>query len=491
MNLWVKRTGQLLLATLFLMACEDENSLLGFRNPISKFDVKYIEIPLESSVYLIDSIRTSNFVGETNRLLIGEHNDPRFGNVKTTAFTQIVPRSSATIGLDALVDSVVLHFRVDYYTYGDGGASNQSFQVHELLDQLHPDSTNFYYSNRSKTYHPTPIGFETFWIDEGFFKTQFEKNNNAKDTTLLRMKLSNAYGDQLLTRAKAGDTTYTRFSEFSKYIKGLAIVPVNSDRIVGLDINNTLDAGSQFSKIVVHYHTQEKDSLELIFAFGGAQFTRIETDRSVSDLNQLTNFYEEVQPVNDLRYSQIGTGVITKVDFSNYIDFSNEFPNFIINSAELVISGLEDVDSYTPITGFNLQVIDNSNRLRRTKFDRVPVLNSNKDTIGYNYPISNADQEIIRRYFGMVNNSDGFFTVINDLNAIFNLGRVTSNNTYRGVLTMFAQQLYNLDKNNKEPFRYFALFPNSPPMGKGLNRVIFNKNNLKLRVYYTIPTLNQ
>jgi hypothetical protein len=497
MSLWVKRTGQLLLAALFLMACEDENSLLGFRNPISKFDVKFIEIPLESSVYLIDSVRTSNFAGETNRLLVGEHTDSRFGQAKTTGFTQVIPRSSATLDVSAQIDSVVLHLRLDYYTYGDGGTSVQSFQVHELTEQLYFDSADYYYSSRSAAYDPNPLGSASLLVDQGLFKTQFEKSNSEKDTTLFRVVLSNAYGNQLLARAKSGDSTYTRFSEFSKYIKGLAIVPVTNDKVIGFDINNTLDAGSSFSKIIVHYHTNEKDSLELNFGFGGAQFTKIETDRSGSDVDQLANFYEEIQPVNNLRYSQIGTGIITKVDFSNFIDFSNDFPNFIINSAELVIADLESVDSYTPINSFSLQVIYDNNRLRKIKRDKVPILRDNKDdpkkkdTIGYNYPITAADQEIINRYFGFVNNFNEFFTVISDINTTFTLAKSSTTNSYGGNLTRFAQQLYTVDKNNKEPFRHFALYPTSPQMGKGLNRVIFNKDNLKLRVYYTVPTLNQ
>jgi hypothetical protein len=491
MSLWVKRTGQLLVAALFLMACEDENSLLGFRNPISKFDVKFIEIPLESSVYQIDSVRTSNFTGETNRLFIGEHTDPRFGNTMTTGFTQVFPRSTATLDVSAQVDSVVLYLRLDYYAYGDGGTSSQSFQIHELTEQLYVDSIDHYYSNRAIGYDPTPIGSADILVDQSYFKTQFEKSNSEKDTTLLRFVLDNAYGNQLLARAKSGDSTYTRFSEFSKYIKGLAVVPVTNDKVIGFDINNNLDAGSSFSKLVVHYHTVEKDSLELNFGFGGAQFTKIEADRSGSDINQLTNFYEELQPANNLRYSQIGTGIVTKVDLSNFIDFSNDFPNFIINSAELVIADLESVDSYAPINSFTLQVIDNGNRLRKTKLDKVPVKNSSGDTIGYNYPITKADQDIISRYLGFVNNVSGLFTVISDINTVFSLNKASGTNSYGGNLTRFAQQLYLVDKNNKEPFRYFALYPNSPQMGKGLNRIIFNKDNLKLRVYYTVPTLNQ
>ena len=72
MNLWVNRIGQLtmLAVALFFFSCEDETSILGYKNPNSKFKVSYVEIPIESSVLLRDSLRTSNFLytGEPNRL---------------------------------------------------------------------------------------------------------------------------------------------------------------------------------------------------------------------------------------------------------------------------------------------------------------------------------------------------------------------------------------------------------------------------------------
>ncbi len=72
MNLWANRVGQLasLAVALFFFSCEDEASVLGFKNQNQKFEASYIEIPIESSVLLLDSQRTSNFVfqNETNRL---------------------------------------------------------------------------------------------------------------------------------------------------------------------------------------------------------------------------------------------------------------------------------------------------------------------------------------------------------------------------------------------------------------------------------------
>lgn len=79
MSLWVKRTGQLLVAVLFLMSCEDESFLLGFRNQNKKINIKYQEFKFsgdQTSVLLLDSIFTDhdhNDVNATNRFLIGQY----------------------------------------------------------------------------------------------------------------------------------------------------------------------------------------------------------------------------------------------------------------------------------------------------------------------------------------------------------------------------------------------------------------------------------
>src|SRR3990170_1441181 len=112
MNLWAKHVGQLVVfaVALFFLSCQDEASLLGYKNPTSKFQVNYVEIPIESSVLLLDSQRTSNFLfqNETNRLLVGQYVDDQFGSVSTAAYTQYFTNSGTKLPANAIYDSVTL-----------------------------------------------------------------------------------------------------------------------------------------------------------------------------------------------------------------------------------------------------------------------------------------------------------------------------------------------------------------------------------------------
>jgi hypothetical protein len=98
MNLSVKSFGQLasVAVALFFFSCSEETSPLGFKNPDPKFENRYIEIPVTSSVILLDSVRTSNgdASNDLNRLIVGKHIDPIFGEVTASAFAQIYPSSN-------------------------------------------------------------------------------------------------------------------------------------------------------------------------------------------------------------------------------------------------------------------------------------------------------------------------------------------------------------------------------------------------------------
>src|SRR5688500_3609324 len=107
MNLLAKSLGQLALlaVALFFFSCEDPTSL-GYENPSDKFDVNFVDIPLESSVWMLDSVPTNNFTyaGEVNRLMAGQYVDPRLGNISASFYTQYFTTSAAKLHSTAVLD---------------------------------------------------------------------------------------------------------------------------------------------------------------------------------------------------------------------------------------------------------------------------------------------------------------------------------------------------------------------------------------------------
>jgi hypothetical protein len=501
MNLWVKRTWQLALiaVALFFLSCKDDVTPLGFRNPKDKFNVKYVEIPLESSVYLIDSIRTSNFPGELGRLLVGKYNDPAFGAITANGFMEISPYNSSLGIADADLpkvdfDSVRLDMRYDFYSYGTGGTSDETFNVHLLTELISSDSVEraagrFYSKKNDVDYDPDPIGTKTVSISGAEFKVEFDKGASGMDNRLLSIRLDSAFGESLLARAKAGGEDYTKQEKFNTFLKGLAVIPGdNNQKVIGFDHVNGLRADTVQSRLVVFFHLPGDTTYRTVsFNLNYRSFTNIEADRNAGnapDLFDIPDFYTAKEPpVN--RYSQTGTGVVTRIDFGNFYAFADTVEQMLINSAELVITGYESPGSFYPINSFSVIMLDSLEniRYRNTRYGYQPITNNNGDTIQIVPYIHSYDRQIINSHRSSLNDGSGFLTAFSDGGTALSLRR--DGEKFSGYMTLLAQQFYLSSGDFR--YRYFGLFPTDPQNGKTINRLVFNKDNLRLKIYYTTP----
>jgi hypothetical protein len=485
MNLWAKTFGRLtvLAVALFFFSCEDETSILGYKNPNEKFNVTYYEIPLESSVMLIDSLRTSNSysqtTGELNRLLVGKYADDRFGEVTAAAYTQFFTSSGSgsktLLKESAVFDSIALNLRFDLYTYGAAGTTVQNFSVYELTKELKLDSSDFYFNRSNTSIDPSSLGSKMFTVDA----TAFQKYiTDRKDTTItIRIPLASAFGQRIFASAikyrnstTAADSTFVRYREFVKEFKGIAIIPDNSDKIVGF---------TPFapSLITIHYHDAETDSMRMNFNLGPwVNYNKIQANVSTSDLAGLTNYYQDFFPASDMRYVQAGTGIATKIDFTKLYDFidADSNANTIVNSAQLIITGTEPTTLYPGMTSMLLVATKDNNRLKQLA-----------DTA--NRAQYDADVAAITGYRGyMTTAGGGYFTPVGEDGSIFTLEKTDESTSYSGFFTLFVQELFR--KNTVKPrYKYYTLSSSNPQPGKAVERLVFNKNNLKLRINYTRP----
>lgn len=483
MNLWARTLRQLavLAVALFFFSCEDETSILGFKNPNEKFKVNYVDIPIESSVLLLDSIRTSNLytTSETNRLLVGKYTDGAFGEVSATAFTQFFTTNTSKTFLkeSAEYDSVSIELSFDFYSYGTLSATPQTISVHEVERELKIDSLSYYFNKSNTPYNPTPLGSKTFAISPDDFNTYIE---DQKDTTIsINFPLDLDFGQRIFDAAvkyrnstNAADSAFVRF-DFFKEFNGIAIVPENGDKIMGLN------PATIASRIVVHYHDTDADSLELSLAFahvnGLVNYNKIEGNRAATDLAALTQYSQPVEPDN-LRYIQSGTGVSTRLDFKKFYEFVDADSNslMIVNSAELHLGVPEPSSDLGHINRLSLRAIKGEGYLKKVadpEIDKGQYL---------------VDSASVASYAGQLGITGSMFTPLGADGSIFTVFKSGSNEYYNGFFTLFAQQLFKKEED-KVRFRYFTLYPEDPQIGKSVNRLVFNKDNIKLRVFYTRP----
>lgn len=498
MNLWVNRVRQLALfaVALFFFSCKDEVNLLGYKNPNSKFDVKFIELPLESSV-LLDSVRTSNFFfsTETNRLLIGKYSDEKFGEISSSAATQFFTTTTTKLASSADYDSVSIQFRFDYYTYGASKtASDQEIYIYELDQELNDALRSTYFSNTPIVTKPKLLGQKKFSVNP----TEFQKYlDDQKDTVrTVRMKLDYDFGKDIFDvaikyrdAASVADSAFINYTDFVKKFYGIAIVPNSGDKLFGFS------PVASASKITLHYHTTT-DTLELNLSFVNGQkiagkvvtpvnlinYNNIASNRAATELAGLSQYHQDFEPADERRYIQSGTGIVTKIDMSKFLEFSDTIPNMILNSAELVIGDVVDGAAFDPPGNLVMRVLKENNNSYAFGTKNSQAVKDYSLFKGFIIPEFNSSP------FGVVVDNDSTFTAVGDQGAAYaQLVYSKVGKKYNSYITRFLQQVYIKDEN-KTQLQYFGLYQ-APSFGKSVNRVIFPKNNIKLRIYYTLPTV--
>ena len=492
MNLWVKRIALGLTAALalFLFACLDEDNILGFPNQNQKFKLSYIEIPIESSVLLFDSLRTSNhYADETNnvrRLLVGQYDDPVFGHTAAEAYTQIIPVNAEVVKpAKSVYDSVSLVLNFDLYHYGTANTSVETYSIHEVTEQLTHRGGKDYYNFSTVAYDPAKLGEKSLYLSA----ERLDSMTNRTDTTVtVSIPLSSAYGERLFDAWDNEGNVFTDFLNFSSAFKGLAIVGGDANqKVVGFSVGTN-------SKVVLHYHTST-DTLTYDFLISNVvSSSNISVDRSGTDLSSLSTPYQEFIPSNaNKRHIQSGSPVVTKLDLSAFTEYFAAFNNkVLINSAELSISSIDAPGDYTPPGRLFIQVLANNNRLKK-------FISSSQDSTDMrlytnsSFALTNGLQGIVTSTI----NQDSIYTVMDDSQQDFGFLKYNSNDkTYKGFITLFAQELAQEETNtttnlSKTKFTELVLYPGNPFGAKSLNRVSFDKSNIKLKVYYSTAINNE
>lgn len=481
MSLWVKRTGQLLAAVLFLMSCEDESFLLGFRNQNKKINIKYQEFKFsdeQTSVLLIDSIITDHYdLNATTRFLIGQYLDNSFGIVRSEVYTQFQPSFYTQLDDTGMTyDSITLQLHLDYYAYGYEGDSEEKFTIHRITE----DTLSFferYYYNSSVGYETDPLGEAAFSLDHSDFKVGEGRGDTLLINARLDTQLGNEFGAELFAYVASYDSALLNNAEFRQRFKGLVFVPSQNNYILGFNPTSTLN------KLVLHYHKSATETFERSFYFspfppyGVNSFNKISTVRS-GDLASLSQPYESYAPPSGLRYVQNGSPVITKLDLSQYYNFIrgegayDSLERIVVNSAVLSIGIETPPAGHAPPSTLILRV------LKKTSGTRYEFMNSYIDS---------DSTEMSGFYFladGKYYLAGGDASSGSAVEMIYD----ASQQRYVGHLSLFLQNLFD-KKNGEVDLLYLGLFPASPPIGKTVNRVVFKQENIKLGVYYTTPVI--
>lgn len=459
---------------LLFLSCEEDITLLGYKAD-DRFGVYYWDIPLESSLLLIDSLRTSNISQETHRFLVGQYTDDQLGVVNAGFYTQYYRIGTLPDSLDlAVLDSVTLTLAFDNYYYGSLDDTPQEIAVYELEEALVNvlNENPLYYNNTTKPLGSL-LGTHTFNQDPELLQDVVDGVSDTTYTT--RMHLDMAFGQRLLDAAARAsnastveDSLYLKYDQFIKLFNGIVVQGVQGDKIYGISPTDNL------SRIELHYTLKGRKRTPLQLTFGNlAGYSVVLSDKTGSDVEGLDNLNQNFEPASGNRYLQNGVGILTKISLDNFINHPglDTISTMIINSAELRIGNVATQPEETPIpTNAILRILDDNNRLRQTR--------------------TAADTTLLTDYNRTLNTA---FVVLDDFQqgdqVILSYNK--EEKTYNAFMTLFVQELYKKRVSGGTLLTNLAIFPVTPPAGKSVNRVSFPADNISLRVYFTVPVDRQ
>lgn len=272
----------------------------------------------------IDSLSTK----AASLSLVGDLNDPFFGNSNLSFYTQIGLTSNSTKwGEGATTDSIVLQIVYSGY-YGDT-LSQLTLKVNEVAESMSGDSMT-YYSNTSfalgeelanYTFSPRPRTFSNIDDDSLF-------------TAVIRIPIANTLGERFISN----ESQFTSNKTFMNYFNGLNVScePANGTGVICyFNLLNTK------SYLRIYYHNNHDTTFY---------------DFNVSDkyirFNHFDHDYASAQaPIafddtasNEYLYVQSTAGVRTRLVFPNLAQWAEDMnTNVLINEAKLIMNGANGV----------------------------------------------------------------------------------------------------------------------------------------------------
>ena len=299
-----------------LFACDDPN-VIGLDLPGSaRFTISNDSIQnFETSTISEDNLRSD----ESLHLLLGQINDPIFGDNKGAFVTQMLLPANNIEDLEGVVvDSVLITYSYTDF-YGDLNESNDlDINVFKLEEDINKDS--IYYSNYNPSISGTNLAIGNKIYD-----------GDSLNSAYINIYIDNSIGQELINASGSSDMIDNE--SFLDFFKGLYVEATASNTI--LYLNPTADK-SRFS---VYYHEVGVDTaVSLDFELGGnAARINIFNDKDSSFL------VEEEEKA----YLQSMAGHKVKLEFLNRDYLYEMFSGKAINKVSIDFECIDDLN-YPP-----------------------------------------------------------------------------------------------------------------------------------------------
>jgi hypothetical protein len=495
-NWRVKSFLTLCFTATILFGCKDDEALIGFQKEVPRLGTFYHEFTLPATTILADSVRTDNIriylnqatTVDLDRLMLGNVNDPVFGEINATPYFQFLPPSTgAKIKLsNPTFDKITLTLLFDYYFYGDTTIeADQNIKVYEVQSPgLNRDNKYFNFSQVSIA--DNPIGETTWTFNPDSVRKSIVNNADGNTTNdrvdSLYFELDPAFGEKLFdTLVQTKDTLFLAdINRFQQSFNGFALVPAQSNIVMGFNPSKVR------TRLTIYFSYVDKDGNTRHARYNMslanplcAGFTKIETNRNTSILSGLTQPYTEFSTGDSYTYLQAGSGVFTRLDLSPVYNYFDTIAGPMLNSAEIYIPALSTAERnhFGKPKSLYYVLAENNNKFHRA-FTTVALTDSTS--------APSTDDAAQTKYYVEFGENFSIHARGDDTNGLkIPLTDDASGTYYKAYMTEFFQYQLKLPSKNITRFNYAALIPSDAPQGKSLNGITLKGDQIKLRVYYS------
>jgi hypothetical protein len=345
-------------------------------------------VSVDMSTINFDSLVTSS----QNRILIGNYEDPIYGKVKSNSYFELsgstyalTNSGSDTETTNYVFDSISMILKYDNYFYGDT-TSVQTFDIHRLTQKVKPNvDDKSFYNNSSLSYS-----------DESLGTISYKPRPIEKDS--INIKMSDVFGAALFQKLKKREIT--DFDSFNEYLKGLVLVPSNSNSssVIGFHVAT--------SKVRLYYSKYQADNedtsfiLDFTITDATKQFNSISSDKTGTIIQNLPISTSNLSSLltNHEGFIQSGTGVACRIDFPNLKQLKYIANKGTIVDAQLILKPVNNTysEKYPLADSLKVYVGDNLNRISSSLVNSAGatvfgILNKKSDefneNIGYTIPV--------------------------------------------------------------------------------------------------------
>lgn len=309
-------------SVLLLPSCQKADVYYGEPDYTNDPDVTYYNnFETETGTYKVDSFVTSG----SQVFAIGYHNDVFMGVTTAASYAELqLPGENPVANAGVVFDSLQLILVPKGNFYGDSTVPF-TFNVFRLSQNIRSKTSTAFYNTSSFTHYSEKIGSQTV-------------NLSNKTGTNISIRLSDALGQELLTKFVTSAVEVSDSSNFYEYFKGICIT---ADSATTKAVASFSGGTETLMRLTYHEKGLYTTYKHLDFVYNSSrQFNRIQFRTTTASLSAAVTGKSQLlssEVTDGYSYLNSSFGSYIRIGFPSLLTLKEKHPNMRVLSAVMMV----------------------------------------------------------------------------------------------------------------------------------------------------------